>query len=565
MPRPSSVTFGAQPIHGAVARAARFLAPALVASAAAWAIGPGETSLWFVAGDAAWSDPQSWSAEPEGPGGAGTPGAGSLAFVLVPTPGQLRIVRGAETGRSVLDRLEIGGPGNAEVLCDPGDELRATDIFVGADIEGGPRGEHRLVVQADGHLVAESIELGGPAVGTFLARLDLAGNVEADAIVVHPSAAVTQFAGERTVDSLQVAGLDDVVGGVLRAGSVAVSGVAQSAPGPSKFLRVLENGRLETPLIVGDVDSAVVLIGTVLGGVDPSSGEPFPALVRTEGSVNVRGSSLMMDVEILPTERFFGSNLQVLPGSVPARIDGSVVNGGVVLVETERTLIIASPATTEDALVNDRSVRVEGHLELERGRLSNRAGATVRGAGTIRGTIVNRGMISPGPLGIGTGEMVIDGALHATPESRIRMDVRGSSEGAFDTLRLIGDGAFVLEGELGFDRAPDYEPGPADRIRVIRWNVGTEVDVAFDDVVPYSGGALPSWVRLGYEVVDDGVEIVFRTCPEDIIPNGVVDGFDLVSLLNAWGTDSIPSDVDADGVVAMSDLLRVLAAFGPCE
>ena len=58
-------------------------------------------------------------------------------------------------------------------------------------------------------------------------------------------------------------------------------------------------------------------------------------------------------------------------------------------------------------------------------------------------------------------------------------------------------------------------------------------------------------------------------CPPDCrqTPDGVVDVFDLLAVLTAWGDASGngPCDLDTNGSVDQSDLLAVLSAWGPCS
>jgi len=62
----------------------------------------------------------------------------------------------------------------------------------------------------------------------------------------------------------------------------------------------------------------------------------------------------------------------------------------------------------------------------------------------------------------------------------------------------------------------------------------------------------------------------FGFCPADIVgdnldcPNGVVNVFDLLKLLNEWGATGSIADVDDDGIVNVFDLLDLLAAWGDC-
>ncbi|MCH8344206.1 MAG: right-handed parallel beta-helix repeat-containing protein [Planctomycetes bacterium] len=58
-------------------------------------------------------------------------------------------------------------------------------------------------------------------------------------------------------------------------------------------------------------------------------------------------------------------------------------------------------------------------------------------------------------------------------------------------------------------------------------------------------------------------------CPPDCrqTPDGVVDVFDILAVLTAWGgaAGGGPCDLDTNGTVDQSDLLAVLSAWGPCS
>jgi hypothetical protein len=61
-------------------------------------------------------------------------------------------------------------------------------------------------------------------------------------------------------------------------------------------------------------------------------------------------------------------------------------------------------------------------------------------------------------------------------------------------------------------------------------------------------------------------ESVGPTCPEDLNGDDVVNVFDLLELLSAWGTCAgCPEDFNGDDVVNVFDLLALLSAWGPCE
>ena len=59
------------------------------------------------------------------------------------------------------------------------------------------------------------------------------------------------------------------------------------------------------------------------------------------------------------------------------------------------------------------------------------------------------------------------------------------------------------------------------------------------------------------------------SCPADLDGNGIVDGFDLTTLLANWGPCEDPvacefADLNYDGLVDGQDLLILLSAWGRC-
>ncbi|MSQ89951.1 MAG: hypothetical protein EXS01_00955 [Phycisphaerales bacterium] len=74
---------------------------------------------------------------------------------------------------------------------------------------------------------------------------------------------------------------------------------------------------------------------------------------------------------------------------------------------------------------------------------------------------------------------------------------------------------------------------------------------------------------LGADLNNNGIldecENPVTTCPPDFNGDGFVDGLDLVALLAAWGSTTMPAlDLNQDGVINASDLAYVLAGWGVC-
>ena len=53
-------------------------------------------------------------------------------------------------------------------------------------------------------------------------------------------------------------------------------------------------------------------------------------------------------------------------------------------------------------------------------------------------------------------------------------------------------------------------------------------------------------------------------CVGDLNSDGSVNGFDLTTLLAAWGSNQTEADLNGDGVVAAADLTLLLSGWGTC-
>lgn len=60
-----------------------------------------------------------------------------------------------------------------------------------------------------------------------------------------------------------------------------------------------------------------------------------------------------------------------------------------------------------------------------------------------------------------------------------------------------------------------------------------------------------------------GVPACLNDCPEDLSPDGVVDGADLGMLIGMWGTATC-TDLTGGPIIDAADLGMLLAAWGPC-
>ncbi|MGH7292326.1 MAG: hypothetical protein ACREJT_14005, partial [Myxococcota bacterium] len=109
--------------------------------------------------------------------------------------------------------------------------------------------------------------------------------------------------------------------------------------------------------------------------------------------------------------------------------------------------------------------------------------------------------------------------------------------------------------------------GNENTANALRW--GTTSNYRFDaDTAPVDAEASIDLFRPGSP---DAVSFTVKApgapvgCDEDLTGDGVVDGFDLATLLGAWGPCAgCPADLDGDGDVDGFDLATLLGAWGPC-
>jgi C1A family cysteine protease len=75
-----------------------------------------------------------------------------------------------------------------------------------------------------------------------------------------------------------------------------------------------------------------------------------------------------------------------------------------------------------------------------------------------------------------------------------------------------------------------------------------------------------AWRYCGWNI--DDVELwglpEIEACPADLTGDGIVNVFDLLDLLDAWGQSNVPADLNDDGIVNVFDLLALLEVWGPC-
>lgn len=133
-------------------------------------------------------------------------------------------------------------------------------------------------------------------------------------------------------------------------------------------------------------------------------------------------------------------------------------------------------------------------------------------------------------------------------EDSMLVEISGNGGQTWVSLETVTEnaGAWV---EKEFRIADFVEPSDAIRLRFIASDLGSGslVEAGVDDV---------SIVGLDCGAV--------TPCPGDLDGNGLVNGADLGTMLEKWGTSDPVADLNADGIVNGSDLGELLIGWGSC-
>jgi hypothetical protein len=154
--------------------------------------------------------------------------------------------------------------------------------------------------------------------------------------------------------------------------------------------------------------------------------------------------------------------------------------------------------------------------------------------------------------------------------------LEGVQLGNFNGLDINSNGDVLYLADLQGDTPPDVEEG-----------IFINDELIVTDGMPAPG--LPDgtvFSDLGFEdlYINDNGQVIFQAsytgaatgdglftftiggaCPADLTGDDVVNVFDLLDLLAAWGPcPGCPADLNGDDVVNVFDLLDLLAAWGPC-
>jgi hypothetical protein len=240
--------------------------------------------------------------------------------------------------------------------------------------------------------------------------------------------------------------------------------------------------------------------------------------------------------------------MRVVDGSAMSISPGAFTQAGEVVVETGGTL----DRNGTIAQSGDATITVDGQMTVTNGSLDIQGGS-LRGVGTVAGTVLNGGFVQPGLNDDFTvGTLTVDGTFDQGDTGTLFIQIGKAGNDRLDVTGTASLGGSLL---VGFEE--------------------TFVPVTGTEYVILTAGDVESQFifancPVGY-VINYGDEQVSITITEgisiaDLDCNGVVDFNDLLLLLPAFGPcpeGGIPcrADVDASGEVDFNDLLILLSAW----
>lgn len=282
----------------------------------------------------------------------------------------------------------------------------------------------------------------------------------------------------------------------------------------------------------------------------------FRNLIQGAGSIHASGDVLLAGVTIEGadgTELRVGGDLAFYGGSGPRYlragrdliVEGDVTDRresasnstGLFRIETGARMTIAGDY---DHAGDDLDLL--GQLEVGgTHRLSG--SASLRGTGTVTGTVENAARVGPGTS---PGTLAIDGDYEQTDEGTLAIELAGTDDSEFDVLEITGSAS--LDGELDVRAIDGFVPEVGDTFDIL---VADDITGSFStESLPDLGEDAQMFVLYGSEVVrlivTDGTEPDPITDPEPE-PDPIADpdpGTD-----PAPEEDAPPSGDDGDGAV----------------
>lgn len=321
--------------------------------------------------------------------------------------------------------------------------------------------------------------------------------------------ALMAAAADSLLDITEGITLDQTGGGTLLAmdgGTVTIGGQTSSVP-------TVVGGVLDTE------GSGVVLLNQVQSTLDG---------VRNEGALHVESSHL-------------------------AIVRNGITNNGHVRVNSTgagatATMLLESPALLEGSgELSLFGAGMASRLSTAGGiELTNGAGHTISGVGTILVPLLNLGTIAPG---IGVGALTVDGDVTLDPEGRLLIELDASGAD-----RLVVDGMVSAAGLIEVALLDGFVPVPCDTYLAVKAN----------DVVGEIGQVVnpPELPGLRFSVVYglDSIRLL-ATCEADLNADCAFDVLDFTAFQSLFAALNAEADWNGDGLWNVLDFLAFQGAF----
>jgi hypothetical protein len=180
------------------------------------------------------------------------------------------------------------------------------------------------------------------------------------------------------------------------------------------------------------------------------------------------------------------------------------------------------------------------------------AGGIVSGVGTVIGTLSNAGVVQPGNV---IGTLAVEGNYSQSAAGKVRIDLAGTTAGAFDMLAVSGQGA--LGGTLEVDLSGPFVPQLGNAFALVSATGGLSGTFANADLPTLGAGKM--W-RLTYSATVATLAVAFAG---DYNGNGLVDAADYTVWRDLQGKTLDPrADGNTDGVINLADYNIWKANFG---
>ena len=262
-----------------------------------------------------------------------------------------------------------------------------------------------------------------------------------------------------------------------------------------------------------------------------------------EGEILMSGGSALLSRDLIVGRSAMGS--ASLTGGAIACNEIRVGSGtaGVGALSISTNVFSSASVTVGAGLFSLGSLTLESPGQLTSPLVTLASSGSLRGEGTVIGTLRNGGFVAP------DGVLTVDGDYEQSADlSNGVLEIRLASE--MRRLQVAGDAS--LAGTLRVILESGFSPAAGETFSLLSAH---GIDGSFGQIVTPS----EDWM---VEIIAGEVIATFTGgAPADLNGDGVVDAADLASLLAQWGSSG-SADLNGDGVVGAEDLASLIAAWG---